>query len=261
MSVCLLCRNSFPQLSGKMILDGYICHNCYKNLPYVIRRDISNYSDITLECVMDYCKAHQDDFTETAHYGELYIDEAKGLFAFKEKEKNMKYSVFDIMDVDDISIYCVNASANKYNNVRCDVEITCVLNHPSIKIRHIIKKNVACLSKDAGYNKLEWTEPGDLSMFRSMIDQMYITKIKKHSSNYKDYLKTYQSIELLKAKALFMINEDVYDIDYLKKQRNALIKNFHPDENNYSVEESNRYAQIGNSAYHLLVENYQGGTV
>lgn len=258
MSVCLICKNSFPKFSGKIILDGYICHECYKKLPYVLHRNVSDYSDVTLSYVLDYCKELISHFEETAHYGEMLIDEFNGFFAFKKKDN---VSVFDIIDVEEIELYCVNPVANKYNNVTCDVEISCLLSHPNIKIRHIIKKNISCKSKNIGNNKMEWEEPGDLSMFRSMIDQMYITKIRKHSSNYKDYLKTYKSIELLKAKALFMIEEESYDADYLKRQRNILIKNFHPDESKFSNEESTRYTQIINNAYHLLMENCQGGLV
>lgn len=236
-----------------MILDGYICSNCYKKIPYVLHNNIAGYSDITLSYVIDYCKKLYDQFEETAHYGDLLIDEFHGLLAFKKKEN---IAVFDVLDIEDIGLYCTNACANQYNKVTCDVEVNCILSHPSIKIKHIIKKKISCKSKKISENKIEWEEPGDLSMFRSMIEQMYITKIKKHSSNYKEYLKTYNSIELLKAKALFMIDEEsTYDADYLKRQRNILIKNFHPDESHFSNEESTRYTQIINNAYHLLMEN------
>lgn len=239
-----------------MILNGYICSECYKKIPYVLHNNISGYSDVTLSYVLDYCQKLHDQFEETAHYGDLVIDEFNGLLAFKKKDT---LSTFDVLDIEDIGLYCINAIANKYNNVTCDVEISCQFSHPNIKIKHPIKKKIACKSKNIGSNKIEWEEPGDLSMFRSMIEQMYITKIKKHSSNYKEYLKSYNSIELLKAKALFMIEEDAYDMEYLKRQRNILIKNFHPDESHFSNEESTRYTQIINNAYHLLMENAAKG--
>lgn len=50
---------------------------------------------------------------------------------------------------------------------------------------------------------------------------------------------------------LFMLDEG-YTMDELKKQRNRLLKSFHPDE---SSEETKKYAQKINSAYEILKRN------
>ena len=60
-------------------------------------------------------------------------------------------------------------------------------------------------------------------------------------------------IDVIKAKALFMIGDD-YDLDILKKQRDRLLKVFHPD--NTDIEDG-RYAKKINYYYNILSEDLE----
>lgn len=83
-------------------------------------------------------------------------------------------------------------------------------------------------------------------IFRKWIWNLSLTRTKQQEEN-----KMFISEELKEAMALFMI-KDISKMDrpFLKKQRNTLIKAFHPDEGEYDHE----YAIVINNAYEVLLK-------
>lgn len=252
MEKCMICDKQVNFLNKRKIDGGFICDGCAGKMPTVLYKDFQWYSDLKIKSIIDYFNENSNDKYEcTASYGDIYIDEMNGKFAIKEKNKVF---IFNAIDIKEVGFVCTDVKADQYNKVKCNVEFKCILEHPNIEIKKIIKRNVTCYSKKADSTHISWEIPSDLEMFKvlfnSTIENAYQKYVKQES------LKNSMSkhdIDVIKAKALFIIGDD-YDLDILKKQRDRLLKVFHPD--NTDIEDG-RYAKKINYYYNILSEDLE----
>jgi hypothetical protein len=243
-------------LAQRKIENGVICKDCAAKVPSVIRGKLTNYYDLELRTLIDKVRLSQernDKFAATASYGKLHIDEVHGLFAISNKvtsdgRLSDPSSVFHCLDLTEVGLYCTDPAAQQ-GKVTCNVEFSCSMEKLNIAFKAKIKTGASCDSKKEAGNQLSWVEPGDLSLFRNMFNQMIVTEAEKVRMNYSQRFETQATIDLFRAETLFML-EGEYTEEDVKAMRNRLVKVFHPDVSNADV----RYIQIINDAYKTLIE-------
>lgn len=246
---CLVCGQK-AGMSATKLKNGRICKSCASKLPSLMIANTPYIQEGTLTHAMEYVRYNMEKFCATATYGELAIDSMHGLFAIAKKyDKDGKplsgNNVFSAYDLSDVGIYCGTPHVD-HNNVFADIEFKFELENPRMIVSTKIKKNAKCYSKKADSTHLEWDEPHDLAMFRTLFSQML-------SGVFEDVQsllcgKTVHEFEVEKAMAIFMLPED-YSISDLKKARRLMMKVYHPDKGEDDV---TREAQIINDAYDLL---------
>ena len=92
--------------------------------------------------------------------------------------------------------------------------------------------------------------PEVLCMFETLINRAWERAL--NSRNLDDFFGAVDEREYVLAKATLLV-DDAYDMDEIKKQRNKLIKAFHPDTMD-DDEDAAYYAQKINDAYGILKE-------
>lgn len=230
--VCKLCNNSINIINRHQIENGYICHKCFKLYPSFIK--VNTYSDTKLILLSQYFKDNKKKkYITTASYGVLGIDEINGVFQISENGIDYR---FDCLDMEDGHILCTNPKADKYNHVFCDVEFYYVSSMIEFKI--LIKKNIKCKCTNINNNQIKWEEPGDMIMFKSMFLNMLQTSEKKYAERYEKAIITKHDIDMLKAKALYMVNDGDYTISEINETKRNLLKIYHPDEESGDLEKA-----------------------
>ena len=244
---CTLCKQPLSIINHK-IYNGVICHKCYKKYPSFIRENIDTFSDVKLITIQDFLlDRHVNSFTPTAKYGLLEIDSINGIIQINDNGTNYYINVLDLKSAD---IFCVCPRVDKYNHVKADVKIQFKTTHPNITISYVIKRNVECNTSKESAKELKWTNPTSLDIFISMFNQMILDTCKGYDKLCKETLISKDDINYLKAKSLFMVNDD-YSIDEIKKTRNLLLNIFHPDNEGNG---SNEKSKIINLYYQILKE-------
>jgi hypothetical protein len=257
MSNCILCHAPVSVLTQRKIENGVICKDCAAKVPSVIRGKLSNYYDLELKTIIDkmqFVKERNDKFIATASYGKLHIDEVHGLFAVSDKVNadgvlSDTSSIFYCLALTEVGLYCTDPTAQK-GKVTCNVEFSCSMSQVNIAFKTRIKTGANCDFKKEAGNQLSWSEPGDLSLFRSMFNQMIATEAEKLRTNYSKRFETQATLDLFRAETLFMLDGEYTEED-VKKMHNRLAKAFHPD----TTDIDERYMQIINFAYEVLMAN------
>ena len=225
MSDCLICGAPLPFAGNKTIDEGKICKNCTSLLPTFVAEKISNYSLESLQNIINIENDYYEQFSATASFGSLYIDEVHGLFAISKRMKGDKpeyKNVFSIYDLEEIGLYCKSPTAD-HGNVFVDVEFSCKLKMPDISIKEVVKKRCKCTTKRINSKEVEWQPPQDMEMFKTMFNYMLsgaFEKINKMLCG-----KSLKAIEIDRAAALFMI-DDSYTLEYLDEVRMILLRAF-----------------------------------
>lgn len=178
MAQCSMCGGQASVLSGHKIIDGSICGACSEKLPKAIQSSLRGYSLRDLKQIADYmdrmrCKK---GIQPTASYGKLHIDEMDGYLILcdkTDKEGNLigLPDIFDCSDIKQIGLYPIKPRAERQDIV-CDVELNLVFEYPNLAFKTTVKSSVKCAYKRISDSRVEWYEPGDLSMFRNMMNQM-----------------------------------------------------------------------------------------
>jgi hypothetical protein len=246
---CLVCGKP-AGISSTKIKNGKICKECASKLPSLMLEKNPYYQDGTLKNAMNYAKEKTEEFSATASYGKLHIDSIHGLFCIansltKDGKPKSGNNIFSMYDLAEVGLVCKSPRADK-NNVIVDIEFSCSLENPHCHFSTIVKKGARCQTRRIDVKTVEWDEPNDLCMFRSMFNQMLSGAFEKIN----DFLcgKTVHEFEIEKARALFMLPED-YTADDLKKAYRLMMKVWHPDK---AQEDVTREAQILNEAHALL---------
>lgn len=252
--VCNICDKELTAFNKRKIYDGFICKDCCGKLPKVTLNQISNLRHFEIMDLIENTEREKlKKFEATASYGKLHIDEFNGLFAISDKlDKDGKpmnsRDIFKCTDLMEAGVYCVKPTVTKNNKVICNIEFKFRLIRPVIDVKLTLKVGTACFSKRTDSNHLEWDEPGDLSMFRNMFNQMLRTENEKYANPLRDYFLNPENVELFKAKTLFMV-DDEYTEEEIRSQRKRLMKVYHPD----ADENTSEYAKKINEAYRLLL--------
>jgi hypothetical protein len=247
---CIICGESVG-LSGTKLKNGKICKTCTSKLPSLMLDGAPYLQEHTMRHAITYVGEKLEKFDATASYGQLHIDEIHGLFAIsdgltKTDKPKSGNNVFSIYDLTEIGLYCTSPRTDR-GNVLVDVEFKCVINSPRIAFKKIIKKGVHCKIKRVDSQHVEWEEPADMSMFRTLFNQMLTSALERINTMLCG--KTVHQCELEHAKAVMMV-PDNYTKEDLKKSRRLLMKVYHPDR--ARDDDVTRESQIINNAYDLL---------
>ena len=247
---CLICGESIKALSGTKLKNGKICKSCASKLPSLLLQNKPYLQEGTLRRIIELIANNMEKFCATASYGKLHIDSIHGLFCIanslnKDGKPKTGNNVFSIYDLSEVGVFCKSPRAN-HNNVLVDVEFRCTIEDPFLSFSVPIKKSVRCHTKRVDQQHVEWEEPNDLSMFRTLFNQMLSGAFEKVNAILCG--KTVHEFEVEKARAIFMLTKD-YTAEDLKKARRLMMKVWHPDK---AQEDVTREAQIINDAHDLL---------
>ena len=247
---CLLCGKEISTFSSHKTPDGRICKDCYKTIPSLLWKGSSYLSETTLRVAQKMALENYENFFTTSSYGNLRLDEMNSMFAIAKKiDKRGKpidsFNIFSIYDLDDIGISCDKLSARD-NSLYTSVEMTFEILKPRMRTKVTIKKRAKCKYKQVDSSHIEWTEPKELTFFRSILYQM----LSGSFDRLKGLLvgKTLHDWDVEKARTVFMLDDDYTEQD-LKKARRLLMKAYHPD---VAEEDTSREVTIINDMYDLL---------
>ena len=159
--------------------------------------------------------------------------------------------IFSIFNIEDYSLAIESLSVSP-DAVKVGVKFACILKNPKIEFVKYIH-TTSCYVENIEDGKVIYREPSDLTLFRNIMWQSICNSWKKFEDKERAHFITPEAVALTKAKALFMLG-DSYNEQELRKQRNRLIKVFHPDEG-IKGEDMTPYMNRINAAYVLLKEN------
>lgn len=237
MNKCSICNNK-AGIGSKKINQGYVCKECLSKTPKFIQKDLpDNIKPLFTHLNKDI------KFKPTGNYGNLYLDEMNGMFAIKE---GSAYYPFYLLDITNVSVYCTNPHADRYDKVTCDIEFNCEIQSLGLKFKTKIKQKAICPHKRTDNQHIEFSEPTALSMFRSMFNQAIKNEAERYTTIYNKNIADKNAIEKFKAKALFILGNE-YDYETLEKQYNRTISSY--DKNN---PDDKIYIDYINEAYILL---------
>lgn len=203
-------------------------------------------------------KEERAQFKATEQYGyasTLMIDSEHGLFTlgkgrvFKESEAGLIFRFADLVDWD------LNFKAEKVKDgllgikVKGDEFAMIQLDRPNVLIEEILNYGASYPLRKKGIlsSKYEYEFSGDFQEIMAAFSICEYIELAKQEGECDEEERDFDEIQ--KALALFMF-DSMADAtpDNLKKQRNALIKAFHPD----FGEDNATYAAKINNAYELL---------
>ncbi|MGN0506146.1 MAG: hypothetical protein ACI4FZ_06265 [Lachnospiraceae bacterium] len=233
-----------------------LCKECADKIhPRVLEYAKKNwsYSDYTAYLAWEEAtKEERAQFHPDAEYEyNLKVDTERGLFSFGSGKK--AGLVFRFADLNE---YELNFKPEEIkegllgDKVKGSEYITVDLATPRVYLEEVINYDVKLRLRKKGFfsSKYEYEfSDGFSEMIRAFSICSYIENARRNGGDNQE--KTMNIGEVEKALALFMFDsmEDVTQ-DALKKQRNALIKAFHPD----NAEANEAYSQKINAAYELL---------
>lgn len=249
MPQCVICGGDVSMLSQKRAMDGLVCNKCMGRIPHVVHSGLSLYSAKELQAIMDYeDEMRQIEFDVTSSYGKLHLDEMNGRFAICDKtDSNGKLigeaDIFDCVYLESIGLYAIDPRQSK-RDIVCDVEFNCVFKYPRMKFKLKVRQGVKCEFKQVTKTQATWSEPGELSMFRNMLDQTIKTSVKKALAQREQIYSPYD-IDLLKARACLHVYEGC--------QRDLIDQQF---ENMKKMYENGDYSESNRQSYMKVLRHY-----
>lgn len=250
MPKCVACGGDVSLLSQKRCIDGQVCQTCIEKIPRVLYISLSMYTADELTQIINYENdLRAAGFEVTASYGKLYLDEMNGLFAIGEKSGQTGklgegFDIFDGAYLDNIGLYPIDPRQSR-KDVVCDVEFSCVYKYPRMKFKLKVLSGVKCEFHQITKTKATWNEPGDLTMFRNMLDQTIKTSVKIAMEKREQILSPYD-LDLLKARAALHVYEGCSD--------NLINTQYHNLKRMY---ETGDYAKEERSSYIRSLEHYR----
>lgn len=264
---CIACNAELSLINREKIKNKeYICKKCLKKMPNLISSSISDFESEEIKQVKSYMENNHQKLLEifevTDFFGSLFIDQYHGYFALhnpckvthKKLPKKCR-DIYEFSNLTDAGFLCKNVrniTISGVSLVAMDVEFYFSLSYPHISVRTVIGSGVPCDMVRNSKGTIDYTEPAKLTMFRNQINQILQNNYAKNR-RYQENVTSdaNQNTEIIKAMALFMLDENFTKED-LKRQRNRLMKTFHPDS---GADNTNMdvYAQKINDAYKLLI--------
>lgn len=258
MKVCSLCEKQLGLMANKTA-DGFICDDCLKYISYRVKTKDAD--EKYLKKVYSEGKERAKGFEATAYLGNLYLDSVHGMFCYSAKGKNGTPAslgdVFKLTELKEIGLYITNVRNTGQNkpNVLCDVKLKVTTDKVNEVFTVISNKN--CIVTPKGDGEYTVSEPVEVSMIRSMLNQM-IDDL--HSGMMKQLGEILKMQELAANKpkirqdkewalgVMFLANKD-YSDEEIKAQYRKLSRVFHPDVN---PNMSSEYMEMLNNAYAIL---------
>lgn len=254
-----------------------LCKECLKKLPCTVAASILDFEPEQIKTVKKYMDDnHQsllESFERSDSIGSLHIDYKNGYFALYGKQLKKKQlprkcrDIYKFSEVVNAEIVCKNvrSSNTKYIfSIVVDIELCFRLRNPDISVKIVIASEVFCDTFRDTKGQISYLEPSKVIDFRKYLNQI----IQQNCNTSQQYRETYnnrsnqyrksnsssttQNTDFVKAAALFML-DDKFTKAELKKQRNRLMKTFHPDTSGNN-EDMDMYAKKINDAYNLLLK-------
>lgn len=253
---CIICKKNISSFLGFKSADGKICPGCFKRLSPIWQNSIEFLNTLDIERFIAY-KEESDEmskvFTCTHSLGNCYLDAVNELFVIGDKrlfkDDRLKENPLDIYSCGNITDFSMDFIPQK-NRKYGDSFIKLSLSHPYFSLTEKIKENMM-FETEIKDNYIYYYKPkAFMSFYQTFINT--IEKASKRSWKYStDISLAKEEKDLPKRKeamALFMLEEGFSKED-LKRQKNILLKAFHPDSKNT---ESGAYVQKILDAYKVL---------
>lgn len=259
---CPICNKKINIFSAVKTKNGEkLCKNCFNRLSPLQQ---ANFPFMNLMTAMQCLKYEENTsdmsgrFQSTYDLGLLHIDEVNHLFALCDSRQLrpngvLKQPIKDIYMLKDIEDYNITMkSVNQDYSGPVELELS--LTNPHLFLRLNVIDNIRPVIEqdgDAAYIK---ENPSVLDCRQKLYYSIQAAKISYsnkiyQSANTKIMVKeAFDNSALDKAKAMFML-EDGYTLEDVRRQRNLLLKAFHPDANNTDQSD---YAKRIIDAYKVL---------
>lgn len=203
-------------LGKKRTADGVICGDCAKKLPKLIEP-----ASMTSETLYDFMKYEdrlkQTEFTESAEYKGLKIDNRHGLIACDG-------AVFYCLDLTDFAIFCDNVKGGR-TGVICDVMLELSVAMPDMQIKKKLAGGEHCSYKRISNSQVQWVEPSEVSVIRSMVMQMIRTENEKYATFCNENYFSKPAVDAMQAQFRLLL-PDGYTADDVRKHRDVLLGAF-----------------------------------
>ena len=262
---CPICNKKINIFSAVKTKNGEkLCKKCFDKLSPLQKERFSFMNLMTaMQCLQreENTFDMSGKFQSTYDFGLLHIDEANHLFVLcdnKQLRPNgvLKQPVKDIYMLKDIEDYNITMkSVNPDYSGPAELELSLIEPHLFLKLNIVDKVNpIIEQDEQSAYIK---ENPSVLDCRQRLYYSIQAAKISYsnkiyQSANTKIALKeTFDNSALDKAKAMFML-EDGYTLEDIKRQRNLLLKAFHPDANNTDQSD---YAKRIIDAYKVLSDS------
>lgn len=258
---CEKCGKKTRVMSRIKLKDNkYICSDCFEGIPDYLLKNFNDYTYDDYKRILEYLEYSnrelKDKFNEDLSYKTMHVDTTNGLFYIDEYRKTkLILKLENVIDFDIIfsaETYKDGALSDKvYGKILMRIQMS----QPEFYFEDILEKDVKVKAKKAFFKStIEYQSPADMEEFSNTFKALCQMFYEKANSEYED--NTYQNNnikdELQQAMTLFMLDTlDGITIEDIKKQRNRLIKTFHPDAGNTN---DNKYATKINNAYDILIE-------
>ena len=255
---CSCCNRMGMKISMHKLKDGMICNECIEKLPYIIEEKIGDYGLDDVKTMIElfenkYFK-NGINFYTTSSYGNLRIDSLHYLIAIGENSdfqngysKDKRVLVVPLKDIVNLS-FDVDVHKATADEIRGDVKFS--FETKAFRLCNtLIKENEYIRPHAVENGSAVFTLPSEAQLIRSEIVEMINQdRIKEIGTDEEDQ-------ELLKAMGLYMVEQGAYTVEDLKKQRNRLMKVFHPDVD--STNGAEERTKIVIDAYKLLEERIE----
>lgn len=265
--LCGSCGEKTGLLTRMPLSDGqYICKNCSKIIPKEIRSfakgvwGLDEYNEF-VEYINYSGQVLLNKFTETHRYKNIYLDGFNGLFyisnsAFsKLNENTLIYSMEYLYDYDLDFIPDEFHDGIISTYVKGRTYFSYYMHLPYYAGMITLEKNAKAKGKVSGFfhKEIAWEKPRKMEEFLRAFDSSYeriMDEMEEEEKTSKNQFGESEHDVLSQAMSLFMLDSlDGVTQEFLKGQRNRLIKAFHPD--NEAIDEV--FSQKINNAYDLLL--------
>ena len=249
---CVNCGVRTGLITRERTIDGKcLCLNCQYALPSFF---VGKYADMSSEefkalyaYMVTESAALSKKFKKNHKFSHLKLDTVNGILCYKQKNTEAIYLKLDNISYFNLEFY--EGATENVGAVKMMLECT----YPEIYVSTVLSETEV---GSECYEFLGHFDSAKAYHGKTNTQEETYQRINGESEQY--YQQTVEtppevSVEVQKALALFMFDslEDI-TAESLKKQRNRLIKSFHPDMGN---EDDTKYAQKINEAYMLLLEN------
>lgn len=251
---CSFCNRKIPKLFSHKNESFSICNDCLSKLPFYFSKRISEYTYEEISTILNWESEKKNSlkqiFFTTSSYGNLHIDSIHHLFAIGETndfEKGKPVSndviIVEIERLQNIS-FDVKVDRSSIDEVKGSITMSCIINNPDITIQNIlIKKNESITPTMVENNSVIFSLPPEVQLIWNEILEIR-EQLDKHS-----FLLSGNQREIDMAMGLYMV-KDGFTLEQLKKQRNILMKAFHPDVDTSAG--ADERSQIVINAFNLL---------
>ncbi len=236
-----------------------LCKECYGKIHPSLTRyakehwTYSRYQDYLVW--EEETKEERANFEATDEYGygtRLRIDTEKCLFTLGSGKNDLVLRFCDLMRADinfkpgevKDGVFSTKVKGDEYASIQ--------MTRPAVYLEEVLNYGASYKLREQGFinKKYEYDlSPAFMEIIRAFSICMYITQNAQNTQGSQSAHTAQEIDEVQKALALFMFDsmEEVTE-ESLKKQRNSLIKAFHPDNN----ENNEAYSQKINAAYEVL---------